>query len=217
MSYDGLDDSADGDPQGTPSLVARLEDELRAALRHLPGVDRAGFISSELQEVYDALRSVLNKDLHRGTVFCEWGCGLGAVCALAASLGLEAHGIEIQPELVEASRGLLETLGLEASIVQGSFLQPGDEDLLTDRVKTCTETSDAAYRELGLSLAGCDIVFSYPWPGEEVLHDRVFLRHAGPGALLLTYAEFAGVLVQRRGDDGEDELQTLGWMGRATG
>ncbi|MFT7463746.1 MAG: hypothetical protein ACI9EF_002093 [Pseudohongiellaceae bacterium] len=201
------------DPHVDP-LVIRLEDELRLRAEGMAGKDLGSFVSSELLEVHRALRSVLDQDLHRGTLFCEWGSGFGAICALAASLGLEAHGIEIQGELVVAAEELMQELDLEASFVQGTFLLPGVEDLAATCKHTEGEASDQAYRELGLPLSAFDIVFAYPWPQEEMLHEELFLLHGSAGALLLTYAEFAGVLVQRHTGD-RKEIQTLGWMGRA--
>ena len=216
MISDPDDETAASDGGLIDPLVVRLEEELRVVMGRLAGVDTAGFVPSELDVVHRALRAVLDKDLHRGNVFCEWGSGAGAVCALAASMGLEVHGIEIHGELVQAARVLLEDLGLEATFVEGSFLQPGDDEFMKGGEATVGETSTAAYDELELSLGACDIVFSYPWPGEEFLHDAIFSRHATPGALLLTHGEHAGVLVQRRLADGE-ELQSLGWLGRDNG
>lgn len=207
-------DASDG--QQVDPLVVRLEEEAQSIRERLTGTNTAGFVPSELGVVHKALQSVLDQELHRGLVFCEWGSGGGAVCALAASLGLDAYGIEIHGELVEAAKALLEELGLEAKFAHGTFLQPGDDEFLVGNEATAAETSTAAYDELELSLAACDIVFSYPWPGEESLHDEVFSRHATPGALLLTHGEHAGVLVQRRLADGE-ELQSLGWLGRDNG
>jgi hypothetical protein len=201
-------------PDSAPpsTLIERIEMELREALQALPGNSRGGFVSSELRVVHAALQSVLDQDLARGPVFCEWGSGLGAVCALAAALSYEAYGIEIQAELVQGARDLVEAVGQEAHFALGSFLLPGDESLVVDCGHTSPETSLEAHRELDLSPGACDVVFAYPWPGEEQMHDMVFARRATPGALLLTFHDVSRVLVQRRTED-PDELQVLGWMG----
>jgi hypothetical protein len=204
----------------TPAeLCARLDAEMRRRLDGLPLARRRGFVSSDLAAVHAALVSVIAQDLARGPVFCDWGSGLGAVCALAASLDFEAHGIEIQAGLVHAARELVAGLGLAATFAHGSFLLPGDEDLLGDYEHVEHVPPDAtrdAYRELGITRAGCDVVFAYPWPGEEQRVDRLFGRDATPGALLITYHESSRVLVQRRADDPE-ELQVLLWTGGAGG
>jgi hypothetical protein len=184
---------------------------MRRRLDALPEALERGFISSELPVVQAALRSVLEQGMPRGRVFCEWGSGMGAVCALAASLSFEAHGIEIQDGLVAAARELTTDLGLEATFAQGSFLLPGDEDLVVNCEHTRCEVTADVYGELGITPEACDVVFTYPWHGEEEMYDRLFLRRATPGALLLTYHDCSRVLVQRRTDDAE-ELQSLGWM-----
>ena len=57
----------------------------------------------------------------------------------------------------------------------------------------------------------CNVVFAYPWPGEEAFVDGIFARHASPGALLLTFHGWDRVLVQRKlAENGE--LTPLGWM-----
>jgi hypothetical protein len=97
-----------------------------------------------------------------------------------------------------------------ASFAQGTFLRPGDEDLIVGCEHIRPDATEDAYAALGLLPAACDVVFAYPWPGEEDVYDRLFARHATPGALLLTYHECSRLLVQRRNDDAE-ELQSLGW------
>lgn len=196
---------------GSPALTKRLEKELRLRLAQVTDDERRSFVSSELDVVELALRSVVEHELATGAVFCEWGSGLGAVCALAASLGFEAYGIEIHGGLVEQSREVVAELGLDAAFAHGSYLLPGDEDLVVDAEHTRNEFSTDAYRELGLAPEACHVVFAYPWPGEEEAHDRLFARRSAPGALLLTYHETSRILVQRYTGDA-DELESLGWL-----
>ncbi len=209
-----IDDvAADGDQPAARNLLLDLEREVEAEGLRLQGLGLScrGFVSSELSAVHAALASVLERDLARGLVFCEWGCGMGAICALAASLGYEAHGIEIQAELVDIARELLTRFDLEAGIAHGTYLLPGHEDILPDCPHTDAASSRTAYQELGLNPDGCDVVFAYPWPGEEAMHDVVFVRQATEGALLLTYHDGSRVLIQRhRGPD--RELESLGWV-----
>ena len=42
------------------------------------------------------------------------------------------------------------------------------------------------YDELGLELVDFDLVYAFPWPGEEDWLRELVKRHARPGALLLT-------------------------------
>jgi len=55
--------------------------------------------------------------------FCEWGSGLGIAVGLAELLGYEASGIELDRDLADASRRLLQDHGLRASITTGSYLE----------------------------------------------------------------------------------------------
>ena len=68
-----------------------------------------------------------------------------------------------------------------------------------------------AWDELDLAPENCDVIFAYPWPGEESIVDSVFMRRACPDALLLTFHDFDRVLVQRKLADRPDP-QILGWM-----
>lgn len=43
-----------------------------------------------------------------------------------------------------------------------------------------------------------DVVFAYPWPGEEHVIERLFDRYAAAGALLVTYRTEKGTRVQRK-------------------
>ena len=88
---------------------------------------------------------------------------------------------------------------------------PGDEDLTASTTHTHPSFDANAWDELELAPADCDLVFAYPWPGEEACVDDVFARHASPGALLLTFHDWDRILVQRK-LGGQDELKTLAWM-----
>jgi hypothetical protein len=209
VSAHGVTDPNAATPAG---LVARLDAGMARRLGALPEARGLGFVSSDLDVVHAALQSVLDLGLARGPIFCDWGSGLGAVCALAASLEFEAHGIEIQAGLVSASRELVAELGLHARFAHGSFVSRADEDLIVDGEHVRHALTADAYQALGLTPGTCDVVFAYPWPGEEDMVDRLFLRHATPGALLLTFHECSRVLAQHRTDDAE-ELRPLGWLG----
>lgn len=75
------------------------------------------FVPSNYEQAWKMLDA-----LPRGR-FCEWGSGLGIVTGLAAMLGFEAHGIEMDAELCRMSRELLDSNGLKASITQGDYFE----------------------------------------------------------------------------------------------
>jgi len=198
--------------RASPAAIARLADELHERWLALDSDERAECIGSDLSTVNRALSRVRDQGIARGPVFCEWGSGMGGVCAVAALNGLTPVGIEIQPELVESARSLALELDLSMTFAEGTFLLPGDEDLVvTSALQTRLEFCDVAWNATGLAHRDCDIVFAYPWPGEERFVDSVFARHASPDALLLTFHDFDRVLAQRKSAH-VDELLTYGWL-----
>ena len=89
---------------------------------------------------------------------------------------------------------------------------PGDEDSVGQKsLHTELAFNSRAWDELDLAPANCDVIFAYPWPGEEAIVDSIFLRRACPDALLLTFHDFDRVLVQRKLGD-RPKPQILGWM-----
>ena len=192
--------------------LALLIEEVGKRTSLLTGSERGTFVGSELPAVDRALSHIQAEGLARGPVFCEWGSGLGGACGVAALNGFTPLGIEIQREFVDSARALAENLSLPMVFAEGTFLLPGDEDLAGPSTLHTELTFDSgAWDELDLTPADCDVIFAYPWPGEEAIVDGVFARHASPDALLLTFHGSDWVLVQRKVGDLQG-LQSLGWM-----
>jgi len=163
-----------------------------------------GFVPSDFVTVYHALRAIVEASLASGNSFCEWGSGFGVVASLAAMLEFDACGIEIDGDLVDASRNLAEDFDLPVDFVHGSFIPPGDEALADeacadhhDGLSFLVTDADTAYDELGLNPVDSDVVFAYPWPGEEQAIEILFENNAAVGALLLTYKDHS-VRLQRQ-------------------
>jgi len=191
--------------------IAQLEEEVRRRVLSLSSGDRGAYVGSGLGAVNRALVRIRAEGLAPGPLFCEWGSGVGGVCAVAALNGFTPVGIEIQGELIDAARSMAKDLALPTVFAEGTFLLPGDEALAANTTHThCTFEHDA-WDALGVAPGDCDIVFAYPWPGEEACVDGVFARHASSGALLLTFHDRDRVLLQRKLPDSEN-LQSLGWM-----
>lgn len=63
--------------------------------------------------------------------FCEWGSGFGLVTGIAELLGFDASGIELDQNLAEASRKLLNDFQLSARIITGNYFDlPCDADVV---------------------------------------------------------------------------------------
>jgi hypothetical protein len=196
--------------QAPGDALAGLVEAVRERLLALRG-DLGDYVGSELWAVNRVLARIQAEGLTRGPLFCEWGSGLGGVCGVAALNGFSSFGIEIQRELVDSARSLATDLELAMVFAEGTFLLPGDEDLAVATAHTRLAFDRHAWNELGLAPEQCDVVFAYPWPGEEACLDGVFARHASPGALLSTFHDWDHVLVQRK-LAGDEKLQSLGWM-----
>jgi len=201
-----------------PTDVAEFLEEADARLNHLVTETSnrpSGFVSSNATTVYQALRSIDQQNLSTGTTFCEWGSGLGVAAALATMLGFKSYGIEIEEPLVEAAQQLASDFDLPAQFVQGSFIPAGAEayaeqsyaDNSSEFLWVVTD-ADAAYEELGLEINDFDLVFAYPWPGDDSLLAELFDRYAAQEALLLTYDQFNSIQLRRKvaspGDDNSE-------------
>jgi len=188
-------------------VVAFLrEADLRVSqfVRNSP-VRVTGFVPSDFVTVYHALRAITESNLAPGTSLCEWGSGFGVVASLAAMLEFKVCGIEIERGLVDASRRLADDFGLPVEFIHGSFIPSGAEaDVEEAYADTSTEyfwlvtDADDACGELGLDPHDFDVVFAYPWPGEECLIDGLFEKYAAEEALLLTYNQYNSVRLQRK-------------------
>ena len=165
----------------------------------------SGFVPSDFATVYRALRAISDANLTTGRHLCEWGSGFGIVAMLAEMVGFRACGIEIDRALVDEAHALAGGFEFAAEFVHGSFIPRGSEACAEEAyadndagvVWLVTET-DGAYEELGLDPDDFDIIFAYPWPGEENVIDRLFDRCAADGALLLTYGQCNSVRLQRK-------------------
>ena len=157
------------------------------------------FVPSDYHIVLQALIQLERRGLAHGS-FCEWGCGLGIIAGAASLIGFDACGIEIDPDLVGAGRMFLDRHEIDIPIVRGSLVPEGfehDEESTEIGFVTVMD-GRSAYDELGLEPDDFDLIFAYPWPGEEGLIRRVFDRSAARGALLLCYAGEDGVDLFRK-------------------
>ena len=164
-----------------------------------------GFVPSDFKTVFHALQTITDTNLASGTSFCEWGSGFGIVTLLASMLEFAACGIEIEQELVDESRRMADDFGLPGEFVQGSFIPPGAESCVDEayaennaEYSWLITDADDGYDELQLGPEDFDIVFSYPWPGEEYLITSLFEKYAAEGALLLTYNSLESVRLRRK-------------------
>jgi hypothetical protein len=177
------------------------------------------FVPSVPERVWAVLEEVTRRQLPPTRVFCEWGSGFGTTTCLAALLGYEAYGLEIDAELVQLSRALARRLRIPVTMLCTSFLpagyaaSAGDDGaaLVTPAsVSTHYDTTEtrAPLRYAGMASAIADIglFFAYPWPEERALMRQLFEAVARAGALLVVYHTDTDIRVWRKAE-GERALE----------
>lgn len=186
---------------GGRTLPAQTRTFLREAQRR---IDRfrlehriPGFIPSDFRRAYLGLRALAAAELTPGNLFCEWGSGFGVVTCLAAMLGFEAHGIEIEADLVDAARELANDFDLPAEFVRGSFIPPGTNLL----GRFAWMDTDEGHDDPALAPDDFDVIFAYPWPDEEGAIAELFDQCAAEGAILVTYHGMDGLRWRRKTDN----------------
>ncbi len=191
-------------PEDVVAFLREADLRVSQFVRNSP-IRVTGFVPSDFVTVYHALRAITEANLAPGTSLCEWGSGFGVVASLAAMLEFNAYGIEIERSLVDASQWLADDFGLPVEFVHGSFVPSGAEadaeeahaDNNAESFWLVTDADDA-YDELGLDPNDFDVVFAYPWPGEECLITSLFEKYAAEEALLLMYDQFDSVRLRRK-------------------
>ncbi|MBB4637758.1 class I SAM-dependent methyltransferase [Longimicrobium terrae] len=156
------------------------------------------FVAADYEQVLRALLPLRAP----GQRFLEWGSATGVITIMADMLGFEAYGIELDASLVETARGLAARHGSKATFVAGSFLpnsyrwRPrGGGDA---RIGTIG-TGDSAYPELGRALDDFDVVYGYPWTGEEPMMQDLMRTFGAQDARLLLHGGSLGLRVFRGG------------------
>lgn len=149
---------------------------------------------------YDRVLAALLPLAAPGRRFVEWGSATGVITIMASLLGFEAYGIELDPALVRIARELATTFDSAAVFAEGSFIpagyrwRPATGD---GRLGTIGE-GPSAYPMIGHPLEDFDVVFAYPWGGEEPMMLDLMARYGQRGGLLLLNGD-GGVTAYRDG------------------
>lgn len=131
--------------------------------------------------------------------FLEWGSATGVVTIMADLLGFDAYGVELDGDLVGVARELAQRHGSGARFASGSFLPSGYRwrpNGFDDRPGTIGE-GESAYPKLGQPLDEFDLVFAYPWDGEEALMLDLMERYGNREASLLLQGRAGNIGVFR--------------------
>jgi hypothetical protein len=150
---------------------------------------------------YESVLEALIAQRAPGLRFLEWGSATGVITIMADLLGFEAYGIELDESLVRTARALAKKFDSTARFAAGSFLPEGYQWKPRDgdgRLGTIGQ-GRSGYLELGHPLDDFDVVFGYPWQGEEAMMHDLMRCYGGRGARLMVHGTDRGVEVYRDG------------------
>ena len=141
------------------------------------------FVAADYENVLQTLVTLRAPGLR----FLEWGSATGVITIMADLLGFEAYGIELDARLVDVARELAAKYDSGARFAAGSFLpnnyryRPRHGD---GRLGTIGD-GESGYRQLGHPLDDFDIVYAYPWGGEEPMMLDLMKSYGSRDARLL--------------------------------
>ena len=150
---------------------------------------------------YDDVLRTLQRLRSPGLRFLEWGSATGVITIMADLLGYEAYGIELDARLVGIARELAQRFDSGARFAAGSFLPAGyryRSRTGDDRIGTIG-TGASAYPELRHPLEDFDVVYGFPWHGEEGMMLDLMRAYGGSGARLILNGGSEGIRVFRDG------------------
>jgi hypothetical protein len=177
---------------------------------------RPNFVHCDPQLAYAAIRCVTDLNLPLGRVFCEWGSGFGMSTCIAALLGYEAYGIELDFEVVALSRKLAKSQNITATILETSYFPDGfssyagsgDDELIVppEYSRIHGEVRHMPrYEGMDCDTDEIDLFFVYPWPKEHEMFQDLFNAVAGDRAVLIAYYGDGEICAYQKLDsDGED-------------
>ena len=149
------------------------------------------FVAADYEAVLESLLELRGPGLR----FLEWGSATGVITIMADLLGFEASGIELDADLVATARDLARKTDSGARFAVGSFIpsgyhwrpRHGDHRLGT------IGHGASGYIHLGLPLDEFDVVFAYPWGGEEPMMLDLMSRYGRSDACLLLNSATDGI------------------------
>lgn len=191
-------------PEPDPKTREVLDAICEAAWAHWEAFDATvrerdfhPFVASD----YDAVRRALEVHCRPGQRFLELGSANGAITLMAAALGCDAYGLELDSDLVRTAREMATRVGVSATFVVGSFLPAGYRwPSADDQGYTSTlDAGESGYVKLGKGLDDFDIVFAYPWDGDTALMLNLVRDYGSAESLVLLHHTNGGVDAWRGG------------------
>lgn len=194
-------------PALPPALRARIDsvcEEGRAYWHRFDAEVRQDHWHPFVAADYDSVRTALESLRAPGRRFLEWGSATGVITIVADLMGFDACGIELDASLVQVARDLAARAGSGARFAVGSFIPMGWEwkpPSADGRTGTIGD-GPSGYLELGRPLSDFDVVYGFPWSGEEPMMLDLFHCHGHEDARLLLHSPEQGVWTYRQGRAG---------------
>lgn len=148
---------------------------------------------------YDDVRAALMSLRKPGCRFLEWGSATGVITIMADLLGFDSCGIEIDSSLVDVGRELASRWRSNARFAVGSFIPMGWEWSGGNGRHGTIVPGPSGYLELGRALDEFDVVYAFPWMGEESLMLDLMRCHGRKDAHLLLHTTQNGTTIYRGG------------------
>ena len=163
------------------------------------------YVASEPAQVYAALKHVRDEGLALGERFIEWGSGFGVATSLAAQLGFEATGIELEDGLVTIAESLAEKHQTCAKFIATTYIPEGyisydhvgGSDIVPDE-SFGHQIAPPCYDGMDIGLDEIDVFFVYPWPGEQEMMLKLFQSVASEDAILIAYYGDQEICIYRK-------------------
>lgn len=155
------------------------------------------FVAADYERILQALLPLRAPGLR----FLEWGSATGVITIMADMLGFEAFGIELDPSLVRVARELADKHHSGARFAAGSFLPAGYRwrSSTGDERRGTIGAGPSAYPDIGHPLDDFDLVYGYPWDGEEPMMRDLMRSYGRPGARLILHGGTDGVRIVQNG------------------
>ena len=150
---------------------------------------------------YNAVQAALVSLRKPGRRLLESGSATGVITIMADLLGFDSCGIELDSSLVDVGRDLASRWRSNARFSAGSFIPMGWEWRRSEgngRHGTIGQGL-SSYLELGRALDDLDVVYAFPWMGEEPMMLDLMRCHGGEYARLVLHTTQGGTRMYRGG------------------
>ena len=194
-------------PQEVTELVAEANLRIDAFFESEENKRFPQYLPSDPLLLHGALAELTRRDLPLGRVFCEWGSGFGVATCVAALLGYDAYGLEIESELIVESRSLASDLNIPAHFCETSYVPAeldsfagvgGEELIRTVPISYDGIRVDLTYEGTEIDISEIDVFFVYPWPGDQDFMQQLFDAVAVEGAILLAIHAEGDIYAHRK-------------------